>query len=76
MVPNEWKLKRTTMIEKVVGAEEHGNFRSITISSLCFRLLNKLLAEKLESANTILDCQTQNGVAEAINKLTRVFSNL
>ena len=60
----------------MVGAEEHGNFRPITICSLWFRLLNKLLVEKLESANTILDCQTQNGVAEAINQLTRIFSKL
>ena len=79
IVPTEWKLGRTTMIEKVVGAEEHGDFRPRTISSRWIRLLNKILAEKLESATTILDCQKgfqkRDGVAEAIKQLTRVFQS-
>ena len=76
-IPEAWKFGRTSMIEKIVGAEDHGDFRPITVSSIWIRLLNKILAEKIELANEILSCQKgfqkRDGVAEAVNQLTRVF---
>ena len=40
-IPEAWKCGRTSMIEKIVGAEDHGDFRPITVSSIWIRLLNR-----------------------------------
>ena len=70
VLPAVWKVGRTTLIEKEIGASNPGDFRPLTICSVWSRLLSKALAEKITASTEILPMQRgfqkMEGVGEAL----------